>query len=104
MDSYRLGEPKLAAGLIFDDGELTVPTGRIRDWLHLRLPGEPGGAYRLEVSEDLLEWKALGEGHADDSGMHHVETAPEDFPRRFYRLRPLAPPILDSPPIIERDW
>jgi hypothetical protein len=104
IDSYHIGEPKLAAGLIFDHGELAVPTGRVRDWLHLRLPGEPGNAYRLEVSEDLLEWKALGEGRADDSGMHHVEMAPEDFPRRFYRLRPLAPSILESPPIVERDW
>ena len=104
IDPYHIGEPKLAAGLIFDDGELAVPTERVRDWLHLRLPGEPGSAYRLEVSEDLLEWHALGEGRADDSGMHHVETSPEDFPRRFYRLRPLAPSTLESPPIVERDW
>jgi hypothetical protein len=104
IDPYHIGEPKLAAALIFDNVELDAPTERVRNWLHLRLPGEPGSAYRLEVSEDLLEWQALGEGRADDSGMHHVETAPEDFPRRFYRLRPLAPSILENSPILERDW
>jgi hypothetical protein len=94
----------LAAALILDGPEPDVTTQRIRNWLHLQLPGETGGAYRLEVSENLLDWQALSEGWADDSGMHHVEATPDDFPRRFYRLRPLAPAIMDGQAVGERDW
>lgn len=104
IESYQVGKPSLAAGLILDAGVLEVPTKRIRDWLHIQLPGEAGAVYRLEVSEDLREWQALTEGTADDSGMHHVEASPEDSPRRFYRLLPLSSELMVEPTIHERDW
>jgi len=36
--------------------------------------------------------------------MHHLELSPESFPRRFYRLRPLAPEIMPGPVTGKREW
>jgi hypothetical protein len=104
IEPYRVGSPKVAAALILDDDDPAAPTQRIRNWLHLRLPGEPGAAYRLEVSENLHDWRALTDGWADDSGMHHIEESPDEVPQRFYRVRPLAPELMKQAGVDGREW
>jgi hypothetical protein len=104
LETYRVGAPKLAAALILDEGNLTVPPRRVRNWLHLQWPSEAGAAYRLEVSENLRDWQAVTDGWADETGVHHLELSPEAFPCRFYRLRPLAPEIMPGPVTGEREW
>jgi hypothetical protein len=104
IEPYRVGSPKVAAALILDHENPAVPVARVRNWLHLRLPCEPGAPYRVEVSENLRDWQALTDGWADDSGMHHVETAPDLFPRRFYRAVPLAPDVMQDALLGGREW
>ncbi|MCL4178372.1 MAG: hypothetical protein KJ072_11610 [Verrucomicrobia bacterium] len=104
LEPYRVGAPRLAAALILDAGDLTVPPRRVRNWLHLQWPSEAGAAYRLEVSENLRDWQAVTDGWADETGVHHLELSPEAFPRRFYRLRPLSPEIMPGPVAGEREW
>ena len=104
IEPYRVGSPHMAAVLILDEDDPSVPAQRIRQWLHLRLDAEPGAAYRLEVSEDLKQWQAVSDEWADDSGVHHIEMAPWNFPRRFYRLRPLASEVMENPEGTGRDW
>jgi hypothetical protein len=104
IESYRVGSPKLAAALILDHENPAVPVARVRNWLHLQIPCESGAPYRVEVSENLRDWQALTDGWADDTGMHHIETSTDQFPRRFYRLLPLAPEAIDDTMTGERGW
>ncbi len=104
IEPYRVGAPKLAAALILDADDLTVPPRRVRDWLHLQWPSEAGTAYRLEVSENLRDWQAVTDGWADETGVHHLELSPESFSRRFYRLLPLSPEIMPDPVAGEPEW
>ncbi len=103
-ESYVIGSHRVGVGLIFDSGEQPQTTPRIRRWLHLRLKGEAGVAYRLEVSNDLKQWQAVTEERADDSGVNYVEILPHSCPQRFYRLRRLAPEAMQTPKAFDDEW
>jgi hypothetical protein len=104
VEPYRVGWPAVAAALILDDEVTDVPTQRIRDWLKLRLECERGAAYRLEASIDLREWEGLREGWAPDGVVEHVELEPNERSQRFYRLRMLAPEVMESGSALGQEW
>ncbi len=86
---YAIGRPARAGALIVDDCTPRPHPQRLDDGcFHVRLPGDNGVCYRLEVSTDLLRWEPLVTNVVTDDGIHFVDDEMENFGLRFYRVMP----------------
>jgi uncharacterized delta-60 repeat protein len=71
---------------------VTVTTRPDATGLHVRVRGELGRSYLVEVSSDLVNWSPVGTIHNSGPASELVDSEASGHPARFYRLR-----LLDSP-------
>jgi hypothetical protein len=91
-ERYHVGYHHRAAAVIADaswhppdPGDLHCsPVG---DGLfHLCFPAAPAAAFRIEASEDFLNWETVQEGAAVDGALHFVDPDAVNLRKRFYRM------------------
>src|SRR6266513_1947055 len=80
---------KPAAPSIKDDdaGDAVLGSSRFQ----FRVSGAPGQRYSIEASPNLVNWTSVSTNQVSTFGFSEfTDTAPGEFPQRFYRTRPLA--------------
>ncbi len=96
IEPYRVGS-RSRAGAVIADKDWPGQLGRdARDGsLHVSLGGENGMPYRIEASDDLVNWFPVGEGIVNNGRVHYVEPGLSEARCKFYRVRPIAAAALD---------
>ena len=61
---------------------------------HLCLPGERGMPYRIEASDNLIDWLPLHDVICEDGRVRFADLV-HDLKHRFYRLRPVVIEAVD---------
>ena len=70
-----------------DVGDAVLGSSRFQ----FRLSGAPGQRYSIEASPNLVNWTSVSTNQVSTAGFSDfTDTAPGEFPQRFYRTRPLA--------------
>lgn len=88
---YNVGRWNRAGAIIVDNdrprpGSVCLPDRNF----HLRLDGAPGLGYRLEMSEDMLNWESQDATLVTEDGIHFVDPEAPEVGARFYRVRPVT--------------
>jgi len=85
---YQIGARRQAFALISDNlwMHATDNIRRLPGCVHLCFPAETGQQYRVEASDDLINWETVFIAIATDGTLHFVEEETQSFSNRFYRL------------------
>lgn len=87
--TYQIGRPAGAAALILDNDRPALCAEVLSDGTpHLSLPAMVGVPYRLEASDDLINWEAVAADTAADATVDYVGDDPSNYPHRFLRVMP----------------
>jgi hypothetical protein len=96
IDPYHIGRPARAVAVIVDNDGPQPPIRRLTGGtFHVCLPGDDGMPYRIEGSNDLVNWMPLGDGLAAGGQVQYAEPAGGDLRARFYRAVPVVMEALD---------
>ena len=96
-DLYDLDWRDTAGALIEDkNGSKSEKHSVPKDVFQVRLPGENGKAYRVDVSDDLVHWSTVSDTMAEDGEVHFLQPDMNGLTRRFYRVHPIPIEALDS--------
>jgi hypothetical protein len=88
--TYLIGRPSQAEALIVDRAALR--SGRLEDGsFHVALPAAGDSPYRIEVSNDLLNWEPMGTNTSQQGTIQYTDPEANTWPWRFYRLVPGTP-------------
>jgi Fibronectin type III domain len=64
----------------------------------LTVTGQAGGRFAIEATQDFAVWTVIGIANVGAGGsVNFTDTNLMNFPQRFYRARPLQPPIIPVP-------
>lgn len=86
IERYRIGWPPAAGAIIADNDHNRPSSMRLQDGVfHLCLPGDNGLRYRLDVSDDLINWLPVCENEVTDGAIHFVDPESPRMGRRFFR-------------------
>jgi len=86
VERYRVGWPPAAGAIIVDNDHDRPSSMRLRDGVfHLCVPGDNGLRYRLDVSDDLINWLPVCENEVTDGAIHFVDPESPRLGRRFFR-------------------
>lgn len=92
--------------LFLSDGPPLPPTPSVagfgNDGFLVRLTGEPGMTYELQVSDDLVSWTTLLKGAQANPVTEFLDVEAKNHPRGFYRTRTGSPSSQTSPPTSHR--
>jgi hypothetical protein len=90
---YLVGYPNRAAAIIVDSFWPRPITAALADrCFHLGADAIDGAWYRIEYSDDLLNWTPVWTSQVVQGTIHFVDPEAQDSPTRFYRAVPEAEP------------
>jgi len=85
--AYEIGRPARAGAVILDnDHPLLLRESLSGPGIHLRLNALDGTPFRLESSDDLLNWEEEASGLVVEEGVSFVEAEIPGHPFRFFRI------------------
>lgn len=90
LPGYTVGKPARAAVVILDNDRPRPHCARLADGLfNLCLPVGATGCFRIEGSDDLVQWDSVGTLEARDGAVDFIDPDGPDHGRRFYRAVPV---------------
>jgi hypothetical protein len=91
LEPYRIGWPARACAVIVDQEWVREALRPLpEDVAHVCLPGETGLPYRIEASDNLVDWIPVADAVAVEGRVQFAEPGMREFGHRFYRVRPLV--------------
>jgi len=93
---YLVGYPGRAAAVIVDNDAPRPRTSVLSDrCFHLMRPGANGTCWRIEWSDNLVDWTPIGTTTVTDGALHFVDPDADDAEQRWYRAVPDSSPPAD---------
>jgi hypothetical protein len=88
---YNVGRWGRAGALILDNDCPRPDTVQLPDRnFHVRADGRNSHCYRVELSDNLLDWESLEANVVTEDGVHFVDPEAVDLGARFYRVVPVS--------------